>query len=126
MTLKARLLEAVDLGVVPLDAAPKDVAEANKDVLSAISMLELAAAEDETLVKELFKVNDREANTEAEACIDDIDRTTDLLGSSDKLDLDDANNDVLFLDKLLETITCDSTEGDMGEMRYVEEEVALV
>ena len=108
----ARLLETVDPGVVPLDAPPKDVVEANKDVLSAISMLELAAAEDETLVKELFIVNDRESNTDDESCTDDIDRTTDLLGSSDKLDLDDANNDVLFLDKLLETITCDSTEGD--------------
>lgn len=118
----ARLLETVDPGVVPLDAAPKDVAEANKDVLSAISMLELAAAEDETLVKELFIVNDRESNTDDESCTDDIDRTTDLLGSSDKLDLDDANNDVLFLDKLLETITCDSTEGDGCNAKDTEED----
>lgn len=108
--------------MVPLDAAPKDVAEANKDVLSAISMLELAAAEDETLVKELFIVNDRESNTDDESCTDDIDRTTDLLGSSDKLDLDDANNDVLFLDKLLETITCDSTEGDGCNAKDTEED----
>ena len=122
----ARLLETVDSDVAPLDAAGKDVAEANKDVLSAISMLELAAAEDETLVKELFIVNDRESNTEAEACTDDIDRTTDLLGSSDKLDLDDANSEELLLEKLGETITCDLTEGDMGEMKYVEEKVALV
>ena len=118
----ARLLETVDPGVGPLDAPPKDVAEANKDVLSAISMLELAAAEDETLVKELFIVNDRESNTDDESCTDDIDRTTDLLGSSDKLDLDDANNDVLFLDKLLETITCDSTEGDGCNAKDTEED----
>ena len=112
----ARLLETVDPGVVPLDAPPKDVAEANKDVLSAISMLELAAAE------ELFIVNDRESNTDDESCTDDIDRTTDLLGSSDKLDLDDANNDVLFLDKLFETITCDSTEGDACNAKDTEED----
>lgn len=118
----ARLLETVDSDVAPLDAAGKDVAEANKDVLSAISMLELAAAEDETLVKELFIVNDRESNTDDESCTDDIDRTTDLLGSSDKLDLDDANNDVLFLDKLLETITCDSTEGDGCNAKDTEED----
>ena len=108
--------------MAPLDAAGKDVAEANKDVLSAISMLELAAAEDETLVKELFIVNDRESNTDDESCTDDIDRTTDLLGSSDKLDLDDANNDGLFLDKLLETITCDSTEGDGCNAKDTEED----
>ena len=118
----ARLLETVDSDVAPLDAAGKDVAEANKDVLSAISMLELAAAEDETLVKELFIVNDRESNTDNESCTDDIDRTTDLLGSSDKLDLDDANNDGLFLDKLLETITCDSTEGDGCNAKDTEED----
>lgn len=118
----ARLLETVDPGVVLLDAAGKDVAEANKDVLSAISMLELADAEDETLLKELFIVNDRESNTDDESCTDDIDRTTDLLGSSDKLDLDDANNDVMFLDKLLETITCDSTEGDGCNAKDTEED----
>ena len=118
----ARLLETVDPGVVLLDAAGKGVAEANKDALSAISMLDLAAAEDETLVKELFIVNDRESNTDDESCTDDIDRTTDLLGSSDKLDLDDANNDVLFLDKLLETITCDSTGGDGCNAKDTEED----
>ena len=122
----ARLLETVDPGVVLLDAAGKDVAEANKDVLSAISMLELADAEDETLLKELFIVNDRESNTDDESCTDDIDRTTDLLGSSDKLDLDDANSDDPLLGKLGETITCDIREGDMGEMKYIEEKVALV
>lgn len=108
--------------MVLLDAAGKDVAEANKDLLSAISMLELADAEDETLLKELFIVNDRESNTDDESCTDDIDRTTDLLGSSDKLDLDDANNDVMFLDKLLETITCDSTEGDGCNAKDTEED----
>ena len=97
----------VDLGVVPVDAADKDFVEGSKDVLSALAILELAAAVDETLVKELLIEDDRESNADDESRTDDTDGKTDLLGSSDKLDLK-ANDDKL----LLVTITCESTEDD--------------
>lgn len=108
--------------MVPVDAAAKDVVDANKDVLSALSMVKFASAEDETLVTELLIENDRESNNDDESFTDDIESTTDLLGSSDKLDPDDANNNVLFLEKLLEAFTCDSTESDGCNAKDTEED----
>ena len=110
----AEVTLVLDSPIATDEMTPSDDWPCSVELLATIALLEDTLANDRI-------VDDTEDNKVVLSKIDEL-RLARLLETVDG----DSNNDVMLLDKLLETITFDLTEGDVREMKYVEVEVAEV